>query len=94
MIINLFKIFSVISLLIGQFGQNIVQYDQFDWYYIQSSHFDIYYYTEGKPNAEYVAYEAEEAYKNISKYLDWDLTNRYSIIIYKKICFSTSFYIL
>ena len=76
------KAFSFFTFLIGQFGQNIVQYDNFEWYYIQSNHFDIYYYNEGKSNAEYVAFESEEAYKNISKYLDWDLTNRYSIIVY------------
>ena len=82
MIKNLIKIIFTFSLLIGQFGQNIVQYDNFEWYYIQSNHFDIYYYADGKPNAEYVAFESEKAYKNISKYLDWDLTNRYSIIVY------------
>ena len=42
----------------------------------------IYYYDAGKSHAEYVAHEAEIAYKNISKYLDWDLKKRYSIIIY------------
>lgn len=82
MIKSIIKIFSITTLVFCQFGQNIVQYDDFDWYYIQSSHFDIYYYDIGKPNAEYVAYESEKAYKTISKYLNWDLTNRYSIIVY------------
>ena len=82
--INITKIiaFIYLSISFGQFGQNIVQYDEFDWYYIQSNHFDIYYYNQGFSHAEYVAHEAEQAYKHISKYLDWDLTNRYSIIIY------------
>jgi Tol biopolymer transport system component len=79
---KLLLIYTSITMLLGQFGQNIVQYDNFNWFYIQSNHFDIYYYDNGISHAEYVAHEAEEAYKNISKYLDWDLTNRYSIIIY------------
>ena len=82
MIKSIIKFFSITTLVFCQFGQNIVQYDDFDWYYIQSSHFDIYYYDIGKPNAEYVAYESEKAYEIISKYLNWDLTNRYSIIVY------------
>ena len=68
MIKSIIKFFSITTLVFCQFGQNIVQYDEFDWYYIQSSHFDIYYYDIGKPNAEYVAYESEKAYKTISKY--------------------------
>ena len=26
-----------------EFGKNIVQYSQFDWHYIQTEYFDIYY---------------------------------------------------
>ena len=67
--LNLYKLFTffLMSISFGQFGQNIVQYDNFEWFYIQSNHFDIYYYDVGKTHAEYVAHEAEEAYKNISK---------------------------
>ena len=71
-----------ISIAFSQFGQNIVQYDQFDWYYIQSKHFDIYYSNNGKSHADYVAIESEEAYKNISEKLNWELKNRVSIIVY------------
>ena len=71
-----------LSLIFSQFGQNIVQYDNFDWHYIQSKHFDIYYYDEGKIHAEYVAFESEEAYKNISEKLNWELKNRVSIIVH------------
>ena len=44
-----------------EFGQNIVQYRKFDWHYIQTENFDIYYYDSEKEQAEFVAYHAEEA---------------------------------
>ena len=31
---------------LSQFGQNILQYEKFDWQYIQSKYFDIYFYDE------------------------------------------------
>ncbi len=68
--------------VIGQFGQNIVQYDDFEWYYIQSKHFDIYYYGVGESHAEYVAHESEIAYINISTKMNWTLKNRVPIIVY------------
>ncbi len=71
-----------ISLLPAQFGQNIVQYDGFKWRYIQSEHFDIYYYGEGFAHAKFVALEAERAYDKIATRMMGDLGNRVSIIIY------------
>lgn len=66
----------------GQFGQNIVQYDEFDWQYIQTKHYDIYYNSVGRPHAEYVAVEAERAYDNISTRIGWQLSSRVTIIVY------------
>ena len=51
-----------ISMALGQFGQNIVQYDDFTWQFIQSKHFDIYYAEDGRSHAEFTAEEAEVAY--------------------------------
>ena len=65
----------------SQFGKNIVQYDSFDWHYIQSKYFDIYYY-DTDINAQYIANESEQAYKVISNAIGWDLNNRVPIIIY------------
>ena len=65
----------------SQFGKNIVQYDSFDWNYIQSKYFDIYYY-DTDINAQYVADESEKAYQIISNAIGWDLNNRIPIIIY------------
>ncbi len=75
-------IYFLFSTLWGQFGQNIVQYENFDWNYIQSKHFDIYYYEKGRKHAEFTAKEAEIAYLKIADRLNWSLKNRVSIIIY------------
>ena len=37
------------------FGQNKVQYKDFEWSYIQTSHFDIYYYDGEQDVSEFVA---------------------------------------
>ena len=72
----------ILGISFSQFGQNIVQYDDFNWHYIQSEHFDIYYYDDGKQHAEYVAFESENSYDNISEKLNWELKNRVSIIVH------------
>ena len=64
------------------FGQNKVQYKDFDWNYIQTSHFDIYYYDGEQNLAEFVADVAEESYEQISIHLRWNLKNRVSIMVY------------
>lgn len=64
-----------------QFGKNIVQYKSFDWHYIQTEYFDIYYY-DTDINAQYVASESKQAYNNISHALNWELKNRIPIIVY------------
>ena len=66
------RVFKILLLLIfientlAQFGQNIVQYDDFTWNFIQSKHFDIYYAENGRSHAEFTAEEAESAYLKIS----------------------------
>ena len=64
------------------FGQNKVQYKDFEWSYIQTSHFDIYYYDGEQDLAEFVAEVAEESYEQISIHLRWNLKNRVSIMVY------------
>ena len=64
------------------FGQNKVQYVDFDWNYIQTPHFDIYYYNDQIELAEFAAEVAEESYEQISIHLRWDLKRRVSIMVY------------
>jgi len=65
-----------------QFGKNIVQYEQFDWEFIQTKNFDIYYYSQGEIQLELIAKYCEDANEKIAKYIGWNLNNRSSIIIY------------
>lgn len=64
------------------FGKNKVQYRVFDWSFIQSPHFDIYFYGEGQSLAEFTSEVAEDAYRQISRHLNWDLRRRVSIVVY------------
>jgi len=64
------------------FGQNKVQYRLFDWHYIKSPHFEIYFYNEEEDLAEFTAEVAEESYEQISKHLRWSIQKPISIIVY------------
>jgi Tol biopolymer transport system component len=64
------------------FGQNKLQYRDFDWNFIQTPHFDIYYYGGEKDLADFTAEVAEESYEQISIHLRWDLKRRVSIMVY------------
>ena len=68
--------------LFAQFGQNKVQYDVFDWNFIQSKHFNIYFNGDNVEVSDFCAKTAEEAYESISTLLDWDMKKRYAIIVY------------
>ena len=58
------------SALAQGFGKNKVQYVEFDWRYIQSEHFDVY-YSEGQVRiAEFTAETDERALKLIET--GWD----------------------
>ena len=78
------KILSIflITCLFSEYGKNIVQYDEFDWHFIQTKHFDIYYYGNGENNVEFVASHAEKAHDKIEKYIGWGLKERSAIIYY------------
>ena len=79
---TLFLMLMLNSVFAQAFGQNKVQYRDFNWQFIQSPHFDIYFYADGQPLAEFTSEVVEEAYTQVSTYLDWQLRKRVSIIIY------------
>jgi len=64
------------------FGQNKVQYRDFDWFYIQTPNFDIYFYREEDTLATFAAEVLEKAYRDVKEELDYDLTERVPVIIY------------
>ena len=80
--ITIIAVFSANLLVAQSFGQNKVQYRNFDWSFITSPHFDIYYYGDAIDLAQYTAEKGEEAYEQISKHLRWTLRKRVPIIIY------------
>ena len=68
--------------LFGQFGQNKVQYKNFNWYYIQTDHFDIYFSQNGSSLAEFTSKAAEDALSSIENSFDYKINNRIALIIY------------
>ena len=64
------------------FGQNQVEYETFNFQVLKTQHFDIYYYPEEEPAANYAAQMAERAYARISRLLDHELSNRQALILY------------
>ncbi len=66
----------------AQFGKNKVQYREYDWKYIQSKHFDIYYDKGSKDLAEYSAVMAEQSLASIQNTLNYKLGKRVSMVVY------------
>lgn len=67
----------------AQFGKNKVQYKQFKWKFIQSKHFDIYFYQGGEYLADYTAKVAEQSLDSMSKNLNGKISNRIPIIVFE-----------
>ncbi len=70
------------SSLFAQFGMNRVTYKDFEWLYIQTKHFDIYFSEDGVTAAEFAAQAAEDALEDLEYRLDYRINNRVSLIIY------------
>ena len=70
------------------FGKNRVQYDDPDWRYVQSEHFDVYYYERaatapgGRVLATFAAEAAEEAYREVAPLFGYQLTRRVPFLVY------------
>jgi len=64
------------------FGKNKVQYKDFEWYYIQTEHYDIYYNDLGYDLAEFAAKTLEEATPPLEKILNYEVKKRIPIILY------------
>lgn len=66
----------------GQFGQNKVQYKFYNWNYIQTTHFDIYFDENSPEIAEFTAYVAETSINDMQTRLKYEINNRIPIIVY------------
>lgn len=81
------KLFFLILLLFSgtafaQFGKNKVQYKNFDWFYIQTDHFDIYFTNGGETITEFAAHAAEKALSSIQQTFRFKINNRITLIVY------------
>jgi Tol biopolymer transport system component len=67
-----------------RFGKNKVQYEALDWQYLQSTHFDVYYYEPGgKALADFTARAAEDAYLQIEELFGYRITDRIALLVYQ-----------
>ncbi|MCB9088792.1 MAG: PD40 domain-containing protein [Calditrichae bacterium] len=64
------------------FGKNKVRYKSFTWKYIQSTHFDIYFYEGGQDIAEFAAAPAETAYVQLRRDFKFEIRERIVFILY------------
>ncbi len=64
------------------FGQNQVQYDQFDWRTLETEHFLVYYYPEERRAAMDAARMAERAYARLSRVLDHQFREKKPIMLF------------
>lgn len=94
-LLNKFFLISLITILFASvgaqelyaqffyFGKNRVQYENFDWRYIETDHFDIYYYDSKNYHlAQFTAEAVESGLKQLSNDLGSQLTDRIPVIIY------------
>ncbi len=64
------------------FGENKVQYEDFDWQVLETEHFDIYHYDAERDAAVMAGRMAERWYARISRILDHELEGRQPIVLY------------
>lgn len=64
------------------FGQNKIQYEDFDWQILETEHFEVYYYPEMRELAEYAGFFAEEAYGELQNRFNFTLNRKVPLIIY------------
>jgi len=68
-----------------QFGKNRVQYKNFDWRFISTANFDIYYYQDGYESAKIAAEFAEADFNRITDLVSFSPYNKIKLFIYNSI---------
>ena len=64
------------------FGQNQVQYDQFDWQVIETDHFLVHYYPEIEEVAQDAARMSERSYARLSRLMAHEFAEKKPILLY------------
>ncbi|MDL1876129.1 hypothetical protein FBQ85_13295 [Cytophagia bacterium CHB2] len=65
-----------------QFGQNKVQYKNFNWQVLRTAHFEVHYYPEAAEAAQDAARMAERGYAYLSDVLDHQIKSRIPLVLY------------
>ncbi|MBN1896086.1 PD40 domain-containing protein [bacterium] len=76
------QVFLVHPVFPQYFGKNKVQYKEFNWEFVQSRHFDVYYYDDNKELAEFAADVAESSYVSLKTNFRYEIEKRIPILIY------------
>jgi hypothetical protein len=66
------------------YGKNKVVHTRFDWKYVESAHFKVYYYDKSPQLVAAVTDTAEKAYAKISSFLNQQIEEKTPIIFYSK----------
>ncbi|HYM62658.1 MAG TPA: hypothetical protein VEZ11_17370 [Thermoanaerobaculia bacterium] len=64
------------------YGQNKIVYDKFRWNIYHSTHFDIYFYDDEKASLQKVVDNAESAYDDLSRKLNFQISKKIPLIYY------------
>ncbi|MFC1564059.1 hypothetical protein ACFL6G_03935, partial [candidate division KSB1 bacterium] len=67
----------------AQFGKNKVQYFEPAWKYIQTAHFDVYYYKGGEFLAQFAADALEKDLERYQEFFNYKIKKRIPLILYK-----------
>ena len=65
-----------------RYGKNKVHYAEQEWFYIQSQHFNVFYYGDGEYLADFATRAAEEAMSSLEELFDFRPDERIPIIVY------------
>jgi Tol biopolymer transport system component len=81
-----FALYSIIGLTAppshAQFGQNKVQYKVFEWSFLQTKHFDIYFNQGGEYIAQFSAVVAESSLVSLEENIGYSIRNRIPIVVF------------
>ncbi|MEY3397785.1 MAG: hypothetical protein RL220_379, partial [Bacteroidota bacterium] len=65
-----------------EFGKNRVQYKEYDWFYLPSDHFEVYFYVGGENLAKYTLLSAEKNLGQLEGFFDYTLDDKIQILSY------------
>ena len=67
------------------YGQNRVQYKEFDWQFYETDNFNVYFYQGGQDIGKYVIQVSEKIAEDVAEQLDFRISSRMNVIVYNDI---------